>query len=55
MFWLPDKKQINHGQVWHQNKPWVSSAEFCQAIFEEREIREGLGGGGGHRVMIPLL
>jgi hypothetical protein len=23
--------------------------EFCQEIFDERDIREGLGGGGGHK------
>jgi len=24
-------------------------------VFDERDIREGLSGGGGHKVMIPLL
>jgi hypothetical protein len=33
----------------------VSSIEFCQALFDERDIREGLGSGCGHGVMIPLL
>jgi hypothetical protein len=31
----------------------VTSTEFCQAIFDEGDIREGLGGGCGHEVMIP--
>jgi hypothetical protein len=33
----------------------ASSIEFCQGIFDEGYIREGLGGGGGHRAMIPPL
>ena len=33
----------------------VSSIEFCQAIFEERDVRETLEGGGGHGAMIPPL
>jgi hypothetical protein len=33
----------------------VSSIEFCQAIFDERDIREALGGCCGHIVIIPLL
>jgi hypothetical protein len=33
----------------------VSSIEFCQCKFDERDIRERLGGGSGHRVMIPLV
>ena len=32
----------------------VSSIEFCQAIFDEGDIREGLGRGGGHKAMIPF-
>jgi hypothetical protein len=32
----------------------VSSTEFCPSLFDERDIREGLSGGCGHRVMIPL-
>lgn len=32
-----------------------SSTEFCQAIFEERDVRETLDGGGGHGAMIPPL
>jgi hypothetical protein len=31
----------------------VTSTEFCQAIFDERDIREGWDGGGDHRAMIP--
>jgi hypothetical protein len=37
-----------------QNKLAVSSTEFCQSLFDEGNIREGLGGGGGHVAMIPL-
>jgi hypothetical protein len=33
----------------------VSSTEFCQCLFDERNIREGLSGGCGHKGMIPLL
>jgi hypothetical protein len=33
----------------------VSSMEFCQEIFDERDIREALGGGCGHGAMIPPL
>jgi hypothetical protein len=33
----------------------VSSMEFCQEIFDESYIREGLGDGCGHGAMIPLL
>jgi hypothetical protein len=32
-----------------------SSIEFCQAIFDERDIGISLGGGSGHGVMIPSL
>jgi hypothetical protein len=32
----------------------VSSIEFCQEIFDERDIREALSGGSGHVAMIPL-
>lgn len=31
----------------------VSSIEFCQAIFDEGDVREGLRGGRGHGAMIP--
>ena len=33
----------------------VSSTEFCQEIFDERDVRECLGGRGGHRAIIPLV
>jgi hypothetical protein len=33
----------------------VSSIECCQCKYCERDIRIRLGGGCGHRVMIPLL
>ena len=33
----------------------VSSTEFCQALFDERDVRESLSGGCGHGVMIPPL
>ena len=31
----------------------VSSIEFCQAIFDEGDVREGLGSGSGHRAILP--
>jgi hypothetical protein len=31
----------------------VSSMEYCGCLFDERDIREALSGGCGHRVMIP--
>jgi len=31
----------------------VTSTEFCQAIFDEGDIREGLGGCVCHEAMIP--
>ena len=33
----------------------VASTGFCRCKFDERNIREGLGGGGGHSVMITPL
>jgi len=33
----------------------ISSTEFCQAIFDEGDIRLGLGGCSGHGAMISLL
>jgi hypothetical protein len=32
----------------------VRSIEFCQAIFDEGDVREGLGDGCSHEGMIPL-
>ena len=32
----------------------VSSMEYCGCLLSERDIREGLGTGSGHGVMIPL-
>ena len=33
----------------------VSSTEFCQSIFDKRDISRGLCSGSGHGVMIPPL
>ena len=33
----------------------VSSMEYCGCLFDERNVSKGLGGGGGHEAMIPLL
>ena len=42
----------------HRNGSVHRDAQIIVAIspvFDERDIREGLGGGGGHDPMIPLL
>jgi hypothetical protein len=33
----------------------VGSTEYCGCLFNESDIRKGLGGGCGHKKMIPSL
>ena len=48
------QKSLSTKVFWSRIILAVSSIEFCQEIFDERDIREALSGGSGHVAMIPL-
>ena len=50
----PEQKDVSKHNFAFKTNLAVSSTEFCQAIFDERDIRRGLGCGSGHGMMMPL-
>jgi hypothetical protein len=68
---IVETKRLNYGEISTQKcmalfrhndcvsatKPYlaVSSTEFSRCLLDEGDIREGLGGGGRHEVVVPSL